>query len=98
MPRAWNPVRVLAVDEVADDVVGRPGLGAFGAAGPEVREAAEEHVERSGCAAEEGDGVGEVEGGRGALGHSGWESRDSDSAVQNDDSKNRMRGQGGATA
>lgn len=50
---ARNPVSEFAVNEVADDVVGRPGAGAFVWLGPGVGEIAEEGAESGGSAGEE---------------------------------------------
>jgi len=51
------PVGVFAVDEMADDFVRAPGVFAFVAMRPLLREIAEEGVERSWSAGEERDGV-----------------------------------------
>jgi hypothetical protein len=49
---AGNPIGVLGVEEVADDVEGGPGAGAFGGVSPELGEIAEEGVEGRGGAGE----------------------------------------------
>src|SRR5579883_2104794 len=51
-----HPVGVLPVDQMADDVVGAPGVGAFVACGPGFGEIAKESVEGRGRAGEDGDG------------------------------------------
>jgi hypothetical protein len=48
-----NPVGVLGMDEVANDVEGGPGAGAFGGEGPGIGEIADEGVEGCGCAGKE---------------------------------------------
>lgn len=53
---------MLAVEEVADDFEGGPGVGAFVGVGPGLRQVAEEGVEGGWGAGEEGEGVGEGEG------------------------------------
>lgn len=50
---AGKPVGLLAVDEVAEDGVRAPGVGAFVGVGPHVGEIAEEGVEGGGCAIED---------------------------------------------
>lgn len=42
---AGEPVGALAVDEMAEDVVGAPGIFAFIGAGPGIGKAAQERVE-----------------------------------------------------
>jgi hypothetical protein len=57
---AGNPVGEFAANKVADDVVGRPGLGAFVWLGPGVGEIAEERAESGGSAGEKRNGVGKI--------------------------------------
>lgn len=56
-PGAGDPVGSVAVDEMADDVEGGPGVGAFVVHGPFGGEIAQERVECGGGAGEQGDGL-----------------------------------------
>src|SRR6185503_8611433 len=55
--RARYPVGPLAVNQVADDVEGTPGLAAFVRGDPAVRESAQQRVERGRRPLEDGDGL-----------------------------------------
>ena len=57
---AGNPVGMLGVDEVADDVKGGPGGGAFVGMSEGFGEVAEEGIEGGGRAGEKSDGLREV--------------------------------------
>lgn len=65
---AGHPVGALAVVQMADDVEGAPGVGAFAFASPGSWEIAQESVEGGGRAGEECDGLVEVVVHGGALG------------------------------
>ena len=54
---AGNPVGVFGMDEVADDVEGGPGVGAFVGVSPGFGKVAEERVESGGSAGEQGNGL-----------------------------------------
>jgi hypothetical protein len=49
------------MNEVADDVEGRPGVGTFVRSSPGIGKAAEHGIESGGCAGEDGDRVGKIE-------------------------------------
>lgn len=58
---AGNPVGLLAIDEVADDVEGAEGIGALVGAGPGVVDTVQHCCEHRGGAAQDVSGLGEVE-------------------------------------
>ena len=58
---ARNPVGLLAVDQVADDVERAERVRAFGGAAPAVAQTTEQHVERARGALQDVDGLGQIE-------------------------------------
>jgi hypothetical protein len=60
-PGTRHPVGALSDDEMADDVVGAPGVFSFVAANPGVGETAKECVEGCGGTGEKCEGLGQVE-------------------------------------
>ena len=54
---ARYPVSVFPVDEVTDDINGRPGARALAAANPGVGQSAKKRIESDGCSGEESDRV-----------------------------------------
>ena len=72
--RPRNPVGLLAVNQVADDVERAPRLAAFVAEDEAVGQAAQERVERRRRPLEDGDAFGHHEGPPGGIGYFGHDS------------------------
>lgn len=57
---ARHPIRLFAMDEMADDIEGAPGIFTLIAQSPGFRQIAKERVESSRSSTEKGDGIGQV--------------------------------------
>ena len=58
-PGAWHPIRLFAIDQVADDIKDGPCALTFVRHGPVSRQIPQERIERGRSAREKGNRVGE---------------------------------------